>query len=390
MADATVCFIARTDFESKPGGDTMQWQMYARAARDAGLQVTTWFDDAAMPRADVFHAFNVDRPLELYPKLLQAKQRGLPFVLSTIHRPNEWVARFRRVQPPSGLLGRLVYRSPIGRSIPASEALREAVLLVLQRRLAHLGDLVPSWTRRVRWLLANANRLALLSHAEAAYIEKDFAYTVRPEQRLLLPNWVEGVGETVTERPEVFRDLPEAPVIVIGRIEPLKNSLRVCRLAEAARRHVVFIGRPHPSEHAFAATFKDTVLASRYARWVPGIARPGMAQFYCHSSFLLNASLVEVSPMVDIEALAFGSPIATTRYALHHELLPPDTPICEPYDDQRILERLRWRPERLPPRQVIDPQQCRNALVAAYLEVAGSGVSGRGAPPFATRATASR
>jgi hypothetical protein len=36
---------------------------------------------------------------------------------------------------------------------------------------------------------------------------------------------------------------------------------------------------------------------------------------------------------VDVEALALGCPIATTRYAAHHELLPADTPVCDSCDD---------------------------------------------------------
>src|SRR2546425_8478318 len=139
MPRKTVCFVARIDFDSKPGGDTIQWQMYDRVARGAGLNVRTWFDDSPMPEADVFHAFNVDRPLELYPRLAEARRRGIPFVLSTIHHPQEWLVRFRRCQPPTGLLGRLLYRSPIGRSIPTSEAAREVAMLVMQRRLGHLG-----------------------------------------------------------------------------------------------------------------------------------------------------------------------------------------------------------------------------------------------------------
>jgi hypothetical protein len=79
MAGTTVCFIARMDFESKPGGDTIQWHMYDRAAREAGLRTTTWFDDSPIPEADMFHALNIDRPLELYPKLVRVKQLGIPF-----------------------------------------------------------------------------------------------------------------------------------------------------------------------------------------------------------------------------------------------------------------------------------------------------------------------
>ena len=83
----TVCFVARGDFESRPGGDTMQWRMYERVVREAGLRPITWFDNSSIPPADVYHAFNVDRPLELYPKLAEVKCRGRPFILSTIHHP---------------------------------------------------------------------------------------------------------------------------------------------------------------------------------------------------------------------------------------------------------------------------------------------------------------
>lgn len=95
-----------------------------------------------------------------------------------------------------------------------------------------------------------------------------------------------------------------------------------------------------------------------------------MAPFYSHGSFLLNASFVEVSPLVDIEALAFGCPIVTTRYALHHEWLPPNTPVCEPYDDDSILEWLDWRPERARALPVVDAERCRQALVDTYCELA--------------------
>ena len=91
-----------------------------------------------------------------------------------------------------------------------------------------------------------------------------------------------------------------------------------------------------------------------------------MAAFYRHSSFLLNASLLEVSPLVDIEALQFGCPVTTTKYALHHDLLPPRTPVCDPYDDGSIVDRLRWRPARLPPGSPVDGERCKQDLVETY------------------------
>jgi glycosyltransferase involved in cell wall biosynthesis len=346
--------------------------MYDRVAKAAGLGTIAWFGDEPMPIADVFHAFNIDRPLELYPKLQAAHRAGRPFVLSTIHHPNEWLQRFRTQHPPSGRLGRLLYRSPFRRSVPAMESIKEIVRLRQCGRLSHLPDLIPSWSRRVEWLLSNAEAITLLSPAEAGFITKDFAYTSGAGQAVLLPNWVEGVGNGTEIAPADLRDLAEPPVLVVGRIEARKNVVRVCHLADVAGRHVVFLGRPNPNEPEYEAAMRTAVAASRFARWIPGVPRAQMAVFYSHAGHLLNASYVEVSPLVDIEALAYGCPVVTTRYALHHSLLPAGTPASDPYDDEDIVKRLQWRPARLVPSKVIDPAKCQELLVSMYHRLASA------------------
>jgi glycosyltransferase involved in cell wall biosynthesis len=365
----TVCFVARGDFESMPGGDTVQWRMYERVVREAGLRPTTWFDDSSIPPADVYHAFNVNRPLELYPKLAEVKRRGRPFILSTIHHPHEWLTKYYA----TGARGSLLYGSALGRSIPARETIREIVTVARDRRIARLLALIPSWRQRVRWLLRNADRIMLLTDSEATYVQTDFAYEIPRHQQVIVPNWSEGLGDASAEKPDAFAGLPEPPVLVVGRIEPRKGNLRIARLAERARRHVVFVGLPLNGDAAFARAFHVAVQRSQYSRWIAGVPRSMLAAFYRHSSFLLNASFVEVSPLVDVEALALGCPVSTTMYAMHHQLLPPDTPLCDPYDDRSILDRLQWRPGRLAPRQLVDREMCARRLVDTYLALANAG-----------------
>ena len=362
----TVCFVARGDFESMPGGDTMQWRMYERVVREAGLRPTTWFDDSSIPPADIYHAFNVDRPLELYPKLAEVKRRGRPFILSTIHHPHEWLTKYYS----TGARGSLLYRFALGRSIPARETIREIVTVARGRRIARLIALIPSWRQRVRWLLRNADRIMLLTDSEATYVQTDFAYEIPRHQQVIVPNWSEGLGDASAGKPEAFAGLPEPPVLVVGRIEPRKGNLRISRLAEQARRHVVFVGLPLNGDAAFARAFHVAVQRSQYSKWIAGVPRSMLAAFYRHSSFLLNVSFVEVSPLVDVEALALGCPVSTTMYAMHHQLLPPDTPLCDPYDDRSILDRLQWRPGRLPPRQLVDREMCARRLVDTYFALA--------------------
>ena len=68
-----------------------------------------------------------------------------------------------------------------------------------------------------------------------------------------------------------------------------------------------------------------------------------------------------------------GRPHPAEKYALHHELLPPNTPVCEPYDDHSILEWLRLRPDRAEARPVVDAERCKRTLVETYRELARAG-----------------
>ena len=225
----------------------------------------------------------------------------------------------------------------------------------------------------MRWLLKNADRITLLTGSEASYVQTDFAYEIPCHQKVIVPNWSEGLGDASVEKPDACAGLAEPPVLVVGRIEPRKASLRIARLAERVGRHVVFVGLPLHGDSAYVRDVEAAVRRSRYSKWIAGVPRSMLASFYRHSSFLLNASFVEVSPLVDVEALALGCPVATTLYAMHHQLLPPDTPVCDPYDDRSILDRLQWRPGRLPPRQVVDREMCARRLVDTYLALAHAG-----------------
>jgi len=62
-------------------------------------------------------------------------------------------------------------------------------------------------------------------------------------------------------------------------------------------------------------------------------------------------------------------PVTTTRDALNHALLPPDTPICDPYDEPHLTDQLQSHPARLVRRAVVDAEQCRRDLVESYREL---------------------
>jgi glycosyltransferase involved in cell wall biosynthesis len=360
-----ICFIGRTDFETKPGGDTVQWHMYRRAAADAGLHCLSWFEDGPPPTADLYHAFNIDRPLELYPRLRAIAQQGRPFVLSTIHHPHPWVEQYRRIDPP-GTVEAVLYRSFLGKTVERSEPIKEVVRLSSQGRLRRLADIWPTWIQRVRWILRRASKVLLLSRAEHGWLHRDFGVAL--DSTTVVPNWVEGISSDFGRAPEAFSGFAHPPVLVVGRIEVRKNVERIARLAERLRRELVFVGRANPNERR-VVSFERMVRDAKCVRWVRGLPREQMAAAYRNAAFLLNASYVEVSPLVDIEALHFGCPVVTTQRALHHELLPPTVRAVDPYDDDSIsdaLSSLAPLPRQIA--QVVSPVSAKEALLRCYMD----------------------
>jgi glycosyltransferase involved in cell wall biosynthesis len=362
----SICYIARSDFISKPGGDTVQWQMYEKTALSAGYTTLSWFEDSPLPEADLYHAFNIDRPLEVYPKLRTVRNSGKPFVLSTIHHPYAWMQRFRREFPPGRFARRLLYRSQFGNSFPRAESIKEIARLAQQRRFAKWHHLFPAWTSRVNWILRAAGGITLLSGKEGEFLEKDFGYQIPCGKAMIVPNWVEGIPNSKTDSSFGKSEAAEPPVILVGRVETRKNLVRVAMIAEKMGRPMVIIGRPNPNEDEYSSELRRVVKKSRYVKWIPGVPREQMARLYAKASFLLNASYAEVSPLVDIEAMSFGCPVATTRYALHHEFLPENTPVCDAYNDSSISELLSWRPPRMNPTFVVDAEECRKKLLSIY------------------------
>jgi glycosyltransferase involved in cell wall biosynthesis len=356
-----VCFVARPDVRSKPGGDTVQIDMYSSVLRRAGGEPIESHGHAPLPDADIYHCLNIDRPLEIYPQMRAVAARNKPFIISTIHHPHAWVRRFRRSSPPGGLTGQLLYRGPLGRSIALAEWLKEPIRVHQQRGRILDYHLWKSWNARARWLLREARQVMLLSAAEQTAIEKDFSVRIGERARVV-PNWVESVAAETAGHV----DLCESEILVVGRVEARKNSLGVLRVMERESVRGLFIGRANPNEQAYTRAFASAVAASRLVRWIPGVPRSELFSYYRCSQLVVNASFVEVSPLVDLEAIAAGVPLVTTTYALHHEFLS-SVPAVDPYDADNIARSIQAAHRGLGSRLRVDlARTAPAALLASY------------------------
>lgn len=80
-----VVFCNRPDWESSPGGDTVQMLRTKDALEKRGVRVSLARHPTDLQGANLVHIFNTQRAAELLPWAQEAKRVQLPVVLSTIH-----------------------------------------------------------------------------------------------------------------------------------------------------------------------------------------------------------------------------------------------------------------------------------------------------------------
>jgi len=327
----SICFVARDNLFSKRGGDTVLCELYANMALENGYSVSYWVSNEEHVEADLYHAFNLDRPLEIYPRLLKIKSKGKKYILTSLHHPNAWVEKYRSKAIGSSFISRLFYASPVGNTILRAETTKEYIRQILSGH-PEISAIRTPWEKRVTWLITHASCICLQSKLEKNYIEEDFGISIHDDSILVLPN--PAMNQTnKSEMDEIQYD-----ILFVGRIEARKNILSLIKAVTATNKSLLVIGKPNPNESKYVREASMMIRDNPNIHWIEGVNREVLQMYYKKAKVFINPSYVEVSPIVDIEALANGCPIITTDYALHHEFLPSNTPVCDPYSIDSIIE----------------------------------------------------
>lgn len=355
-----MCFVARDDMFTKRGGDTILCELYANMMKASGWEVDFWVDKRPFVEADFYHAFNIDRPLEIYPKLKKAVLQNRKFAITSLHHPWEWVEKFRVDAIGVESLGRMFYSSPLGRNTRHAEYFKEFIRMGLTRSFDK-SVLCVSWLGRAKWIIDNASGILLQSNAEESYIEKDFGVSGIHSKCFVVPNPAMEQDDSV-----ISLDCHETDILFVGRIEVRKNPLSLLHAAIASKRRLRLIGKANPNEKSYFQLILKLVTENEGIELIQGVTRAELQQHYRRAKLLVNPSYVEVSPIVDVEGLANKCPLVTTKYALHHEFLPKGVGICDPYSIDSLVDVLQGSYSATAPACVPSESECQNNLIVIY------------------------
>ena len=307
-----VAIVLRADADAKGGGDVSQLKGYAESLMrlDVSVEVLVGARSLQGRAFDIVHAANLDLPLEAAQVARAAKESGARFVLSTISHPLEGM----RAMYSGG--EDVLYAKLLKLKIPPSVGIasREVIKQVSRGRYSSALH-VTGLQRMQQRVLDNVDLALAIAPGEASYLSQAFRIANKP---IVLPNAM-GFEKAQANRREHHVG---GSTVVIGRIEPRKNSLEMARACASARIQVRFAGAINRNHAAYAAAFLALADEIPYCTYLGPLGREDVQKELKRSSHYVNPAWFEVVSLADCEAAATGVPIATTRHSYIDDVLP--------------------------------------------------------------------
>lgn len=279
----TALFILRSDAAQKTGGDLVQAEFYKKIL-ETNIGFEVFFshklrqNEIQTRQWDLVHIFNISRIQENIATLANASYKKI--ILSPILQP--------------------------GVAFGWKLSIKNYIRNLFNGRISikYFAKLPPHYLRRF-------DGFVFLSERERQAFLETFPFCVNAQQSIYQNGVIPGLSATDTER--VF------DYITVSRIEPKKrvNELIDTVSAAAPDSLLVCVGGLNWYHPFYCLKFLVRVSKGKVL-YLGKRPAPIVYAFMKRTKTLLNFSEIEVSPLVDLEALACGCNVISTKYSYAH------------------------------------------------------------------------
>jgi glycosyltransferase involved in cell wall biosynthesis len=313
--------ISRSTLYSSPGGDTMQIHMTANHLRKLGVDVDilTSENKVDYEKYDLIHFFNIIRPDDI----LHHIKKNRPYVISTVFVD---YSEFDKSARPgiSGLIFKMLsgyhieYIKCIARFILGRDTLKSSYFLWHGQFKS-----ISYIARHARLLLPN-------SHSE--YNRFRSAFGEFPYMKVVNAVDPEIFNDSITAD-ENYRD----HVLVVGRIEGIKNQLNVIKAVIGSGYQLTIIGKSSLNQRSYYKACRKLAHGYPNIHFVEKqIDHTKLASIYKAAKVHVLASWFETTGLVSLEAGLMGCNLVVTRKGDTEEYFGDKAFYCEPDDVHSI------------------------------------------------------
>lgn len=284
-----IALLARSNLFTQPGGDTIQIQQTQLHLQNTGHQATIYTHPMQIlaQKPDLLHFFNLGRPEELLGFLPRFSH--LPLVVSAIYVDYSATERFARQwwrRQVFAILGnhRTEYLKTLARAVQ-QQVRPSAAYFVMGRRSG------------IQKILNQTQVLVTSTQKEAHRILQEFQFH-RTVAHLPL-----GIASVFFTPPEPSKPRKKA-VLCVGRLEPLKNQLRLIEVCVANGWALTLVGGYSPQQAGYVLACKKA--GGSAVTFLPHCNQEQLAKLYHTHAVHAGPSFFETFHLASLEALACG------------------------------------------------------------------------------------
>lgn len=318
--------LVREDADQKPGGDVSLANEFSRLLSAKYLPHVVRPSEFDVGAFDAVILFNIDQPHEPYRVAKTCVANDVPFYLYPLHHKSEYVKRYIR-EGTSGLqrtVAQITGFNPI-----LYETLVGALRLTVSGRVSELLH-YRGMSVAARFLVTRARAVCVSSIAEAGSIAEDFS----------IPNASYSVVRHVFESSNAgFHRTPATSrplILCAGRIEPRKNQLALARVARTLDDcDVLFVGKANDNHPTYFRELTAEIEGAPHMSWLDQVDLPTLLSLIKRAAAYVNVSWFEVFSLIDLMALAAGTPCVLSSGSYIKEefaTLPNNVTFVEPYN----------------------------------------------------------
>lgn len=204
----------------------------------------------------------------------------------------------------------------------------------LFRGLLHLKYIPYNSLDKKLKLLSTSVLNIFLSNDECDYYQKQFIYTLN---NVIVKNGID-IKHDITYNTEQRK----IDFLIVGRIEKSKNTLNTLSILNRyfPQYNACFVGSYNKYHLGYFNKFKKLCKQNKNISYLGAVSQNEVFDIMTKSKVLLNLSLKEVSPLVDIEALSLGMKVLSTKASFTHIEESNCFIRVNPMNESEIIEKL--------------------------------------------------
>lgn len=330
-----VLMQSRSNFYTKPGGDTIQLIKTKEYLEKIGIDVNINLElNKNLKNYDLIHLSNLTRIHETYYQLKNAKIQNKKVVLSTIYWPTdefegEGYSKFRKVI--TNLLG-----------LNFLEKLKAIYRIIFLREItvANVGAIFKNYTEMQRYVIENVDYFLPNSLTEIKKINEVFKKEIK--NYIIVPNAIDknNLNIPLLKEFEVYKDY----ILCVGRIDARKNQLNLLKAIENTNYKVLLVGAK--GNRLYVKKIEKMIKENNNIKWIEKVDNKDLYALYKICKLHILPSWFDTPGLVSLEAAAVGAKIVVSVKGTTEEYFKNFVEYCDPNTPKSIIEAIRRADEK--------------------------------------------